>query len=138
MFHETAEGNIAPCTATVKSCPHATVSEHYATQGEAAHASAIKALEGLADVRVVYPTKRKQQPARSLPVAPPERDASSLSIDDFAKFRDSAANQPAQVTDDWRQTISRNAELNGDAYADAHADTSLVSDYDPTPDDDDD
>lgn len=59
--------------------------------------------------------------------------------DEFAAFlkAEEAKRAPLDLGD-WRERNAANAEANGDAYADAHPDTSLVASYyDPTEDEDD-
>ena len=131
-FHLTVAGNYEPCTASARSCPLALVEEHFATVKEAARERALRNLEDMTDFVVVPPDFKEfddAPPPRELPVAPAERSASSLSVSDLIAFQRSAANRPKQVREDWREVIARNAEVNGDAFADANPDRSLVNAY---------
>ena len=137
-FHTTSTGAISPCGAETRSCPLAPADEHYRTVREASRALALDALDNQADYQLSVPAGwgevvRSQVNAGLSPT--PASPVSSLSVSDFENFRRSSANTATPVSDDWRETIARNAQLNGDAYEDAHADTSLTSGiYDPTED----
>lgn len=134
MFHTTSNGQIALCHATARACPLAPVNEHYDTIRQASHAVALETLERQGDYQLSVPAgwgeTVRDEPAAGVPV-------SSLSVADFEAFKRSSANSAKPVNDDWRETIARNAALNGDTYADGHADTSVSGYYDSTPDEDD-
>lgn len=123
-FHTTASGAIQPCTATVRSCPLASPEDHYANFRDANYALTMEQLEHQVDFMLALP----EDFGKLVPAAPAD-GASTLSAADFVAFQRSDANKPTQVQDDWRETIARNAQLNGDAHADAHPDTSYSSDY---------
>lgn len=136
-FHTTAAGEIQPCGASARACPLAPAEEHYQNLREANHALCMEALDRQTDFllelpadwgKVVAPApqQRVTRPAQS-------KSASTLSIDDFAAFRESAANRPVQVRDDWREKLASDASRNGDAHADANPNTDVVFGgyYDP-------
>ncbi|MEQ6896247.1 hypothetical protein [Microbacterium sp. KR10-403] len=131
-FHTTSTGAVAPCGATSRSCPLAPVEEHYGSAKDAMRALALEALETQGDYQLALPDdwgKFIAADPTPLPPQTPAVPASSLSVSDFESFRQSAANKPQQVHDDWRERQAASAEANGDLFADAHPDTSFSSDY---------
>lgn len=136
-FHTTAKGQIQPCDASARACPLAPAEEHYSNLREANHALTMEALERQTDFLLELPTDwgKVVAPAPQQRVTPTRTPAaaSSLSIEDFAAFKASAANRPTQVRDDWREKLAADAERNGDAYADANPNTEVVFGgyYDP-------
>lgn len=146
MFHTTASGAIAPCTANARACPLAPADEHYGSLREANHALTMEALERQTDfllelpadwgkVVAAAPVSTSVDETRTRASAQPAQTASSLSLADFEAFRNSAANRSQGVAEDWRERIASNALVNGDARADANPNTSVSGYYDPTPDD---
>lgn len=137
-FHTTAAGNIEPCEASVRSCPLASVEEHYETAKDAAHAAMMDALERQVDHQLVWTTPKPRRRGNATPAvqsARPRASASSLSLADFESFKRSDANRPKEIKDDWRDDIERRAAANGDLWADANPDTSVSGYWDATPDD---
>jgi hypothetical protein len=136
-FHTTAKGQIQPCGASARACPLAPAEEYYSNLREANHALTMEALERQTDFLLelpadwgkVVPAVREQR----VTPTPTPKAASSLSIEDFAAFKTSAANRPTQVRDDWREKLASDAQTNGDAYADANPNTDVVFGgyYDP-------
>ena len=131
MLHTTSTGAIQPCTASIRSCPLAPAEEHYASLAEANRALTMEALDRQTDFLLELPADwgKVVPPAPQAGVTPPpspQKPASSLTIDDFAAFRSSAANRPTQVRDDWREKLAADAERNGDAFADANPNTEVV------------
>lgn len=132
VFHTTASGAIAPCQASARSCPLAPVEEHYSSTAEASRALALEALERQEDFVLILPpewgklvTEPAPEPQRTLP-SKPSRAASSLTVEDFAAFRASAANRPNQVREDWREDLAAKARENGDLDADENPNSELV------------
>lgn len=82
------------------------------------------------------PRARRNVPTAVKKSAPQTAAPSSDLTDAFAQFQQSpAATAPPIDRGDWRETIARNAELNGDAWSDRNPDTSLTNAiYDPTDD----
>ena len=129
-LHLTDDGAIQPCRASIRSCPLAPAEEHYRTIAEANRALTMEALDRQTDFLLELPADwgKVVPPALQARVTPPspQKPASSLTIDDFAAFRASAANRPTLVRDDWREKLAADAERNGDAFADANPNTEVV------------
>lgn len=85
-------------------------------------------------IRRNVPTVLKKRSSQSAATQTGYSDLSNA----FAQFKETdEAKVPPIDRGDWRETIARNAELNGDAWSDRNPDTSLTNAiYDPTGDED--